>query len=310
MTNALSVNLAGMTWQTPLCLASGHAGFAHELANIRGFPFDSIGAICLKGTTLNPSEGNAMERVWETPSGLINSVGLENPGVEAVIEHHLPKLSNLPAHLNIIANVCGHSIEDYVQVVQLFDQTSVQAIEINISCPNIKHGGAIFGNDPILAAEVISACRNATQKPIIAKLSPNQTSIAKTAEHCILAGANILSAVNTYSGLVVDIETRKSVLGGFSGGVSGPSIQPMALLKVHEIWQVARAHHVPIIGLGGIGSAEDVLAFFMAGASACAIGTAIANDVMTAKNICQNLQKWMSDRGIYHLSELTGTLQS
>ncbi len=308
MFSSLSVDIASMKWRSPLCVSSGNGGFAHELSRINGFPFDALGAICLKGTTKDPKAGNPEPRVWETACGLINSVGLENPGVEEVIENILPQTKSLSDNLNIIANVCGYSVEEYAYITQQFDTSSVRAIEINISCPNVKGGGAVFGNDPVLAAEVISACRNSTSKPLIAKLSPNQTDIAQCAKQCIEAGADVISAVNTFSGMAIDINQRKATLGGKSGGVSGSAIKPLALLRVHEVWQIAREFDVPVIGMGGIKSAEDVIAFFMAGASACGIGSALAGDTQLPLKIVKDLRKWLKKHGISHISELTGSL--
>ena len=304
-----AVNIAGMPWQTPLCLASGNAGFGFELASIQGFPFDALGAITLKGTTLAPKAGNPMDRVWETPSGLINSIGLENPGVEHVVEQLLPSAEKtLAPSLNLIANVCGSTIEEYAQVTACFNQTNVSAIEVNISCPNVKEGGAAFGNDPVQSAEVIQACRAQTTKPLIAKLSPNQTDIAKSAEVCIQAGADALSAINTLSAMLIDINQRKPILGGVRGGLSGSAIRPIALLKVHEVYQVAKQHNIPIIAQGGISRAEHVIEFFLAGASACAIGTALALDTQQPKRILKDLNRWLNQQGVTHLSELTGQL--
>ncbi len=308
----ISISFAGLAWKTPLCLASGNAGFGHELAGVYGFPFDSVGAICLKGTTAEARDGNLPERIWETPEGLLNSVGLENPGVDAVIAEHLPRLSNMPPSAQsicYIANLCGSTVEEYASVAKkLGGQPEVAALEVNISCPNVKQGGSVFGNSPDLAAEVVAACRAQTDKPLIVKLSPNQTDIAKTAERCILEGANALSAINTVSGMVIDIERSKPVLGGGAGGLSGSAIRPIALLKVYQVWQVAQSYKVPIIGQGGVQSAQDVIAFFMAGASACAIGTGLAKDTQLPRIICKDLIQWLRARNIDNIAQLTGTL--
>jgi len=288
-------------------MASGNAGYGIEYQSVSGFSNKDVGAVFLKGTTIEPKLGNKPERVMESACGLLNSIGLQNPGAQAVIEKYLPKL-DLSASQFII-NVSGSSIEEYGKIVKMFDQTDLPAIEINISCPNVKAGGATFGNDPDMAARVVEACRKNTTKPLIVKLSPNQTDIAEGARRVIEAGADVLSAINTLMGMQIDIHSAKPTLGNNQGGLSGPAIKPVALLKVHQIYQVAKQHNIPIIGLGGIACAEDVIEFMLAGASMVAIGTALAKDPLLIKKINKNLVKYMHKNNIQKISDLTGTLE-
>ena len=303
----LSVDLCGIHFNSPVAMASGNAGYGIEYQSVSGFSNQDVGAVFLKGTTLEPKLGNKPERVMESPSGLLNSIGLQNPGARVVIEEYLPKL-DLSASKFII-NVSGSSIEEYAEVVRLFNDTDLPAIEVNISCPNVKKGGAAFGNDPDMAARVVEACRASTTKPLIVKLSPNQTDIAEGARRVIDAGADALSAINTLMGMQIDVKTRKPTLGNNQGGLSGPAIKPVALLKVHQVYQVAKLHNIPIIGLGGIASAEDAIEFFLAGASMVAIGTAVAKDPLLVKKINKGIAKYMQANGMQSVAELTGALE-
>ncbi len=303
----LSVNIAGLKFNSPVAMASGNAGYGIEYQCVSGFSNKDIGAIFLKGTTLEPKLGNKAERVMESACGLLNSIGLQNPGAKYIIEQILPKLDLTESQF--IINVSGSSIEEYAQIVKMFDQTDLPAIEINISCPNVKKGGATFGNDPEMSYRVVEACRASTTKPLIVKLSPNQTDIAEGARRVIDAGADVLSAINTLMGMQIDIKTAKPTLGNNQGGLSGPAIKPIALLKVHQIYQVAKPHNIPIIGLGGISNYQDVIEFFMAGASMVAIGTAIAKDPLLVKKINKDLVKYMQKNNIQKISDLTGKLE-
>ncbi|QCU90924.1 dihydroorotate dehydrogenase [Thiomicrorhabdus sediminis] len=302
----LSVNICGIHFNSPVAMASGNAGYGIEYQCVSGFSNRDVGAVFLKGTTLEPKLGNKPERVMETPCGLMNSVGLQNPGAQAVIKDYLPKLDL--SESRFIINVSGSSIEEYAEVVRLFDQTDLPAIEVNISCPNVKKGGAAFGNDPEMAARVVEACRANTTKPLIVKLSPNQTDIAEGARRVIDAGADALSAVNTLMGMQIDIHSRKPTLGNNQGGLSGPAIKPVALLKVHQVYQVAKQYDIPIIGLGGIASAEDAIEFFLAGASMVAIGTAIAKDPLLVKKVNKGIAKYLTQNNLNSVSQLTGQL--
>jgi dihydroorotate dehydrogenase (NAD+) catalytic subunit len=301
------MDFCGLPFATPLVLLSGCVGFGEEYTRVEGFSNADAGAVCLKGTTLEPRLGNAAHRVMETAHGMLNSIGLQNPGSRAVVQRILPGLDF--SQTRFIANLSGASIEEYVAVTRVFDDSPIDAMEINISCPNVREGGVQFGNDPDMSARVVQACRAATRKPIIAKLSPNQTDIAENARRCIEAGADALSVVNTFMGMAIDIERRRPVIGANQGGLSGPAIKPMALLKVHQVYQVARRHAVPIIGQGGIASAEDALEFIIAGAAAVGIGTALFYDPLVCKKINVGLLDYMRRHNIERVQQLVGTLQ-
>lgn len=303
----LSVNICGITCNSPVAMASGNAGYGLEYAAVSGFSNRDIGAVFLKGTTLEPKLGNKPERVWESPNGLLNSIGLQNPGVDYVVNQLLPQLDY--SETRFIANVSGSSIEEYAEVCKRFDSTQLSALEINISCPNVKKGGAAFGNDPDMAARVVEACRASTAKPLIVKLSPNQTDIAEGARRVIDAGADALSAINTLMGMSINIDTWSPDLGNNQGGLSGPAIKPVALLKVHQVYQVAKQHGIPIIGLGGISCAEDAIEFMLAGASMVAVGTALAKDPLLVRKMNQDIARYLQKRGLASVAELTGKLE-
>jgi dihydroorotate dehydrogenase (NAD+) catalytic subunit len=303
----LEQEFCGLHFTSPIVLLSGCVGFGEEYTRIQGFSNRDAGAICLKGTTLEPRLGNPPHRVYETPGGMLNSIGLQNPGVRAVVEKYLPALDF--SETRFIANVCGSTVEEYAEVTRIFDDSPVAAMEINISCPNVKEGGAAFGNYPRMSAEVIAACRRATGKPVIAKLSPNQTDIAENARCCIEAGCDAFSAINTLMGMAVDIRNRRPVLGNVQGGLSGPAIKPIALLKVHQVYQVAKRHNIPIIGQGGITTVEDALEFIIAGASAVGIGTALFYDPMICKKINAGVADYLREQGLGNIGELVGTLR-
>ncbi len=292
--------------KTPVVLLSGCVGFGEEYTRITGYSNQEVGAICLKGTTLEARLGNTPHRVIETPGGMINSIGLQNPGARHVIEDIIPRLDL--SETRYIANISGSSIDEYGEITKLFDDSPVDAIEINISCPNVKDGGAVFGNDPEVSARVVEACRKATTKPLITKLSPNQTDIADSAQHCIDAGTDAFAVINTLMGMSIDIEKRRPVIGNNQGGLSGPAIKPVALRMVHLVHQVCKDHNIPIIGQGGISSAEDALEFIIAGATAIGVGTALFNDPLICKEINQGIVSYMEKHQINSLSELTGTL--
>ena len=303
----LSVNICGIECQTPVAMASGNAGYGLEYQAVSGFSNRDVGAVFLKGTTLEPKLGNKPDRVWESPNGLLNSIGLQNPGVDYVVNQLLPQLDY--SETRFIANVSGSSIEEYAQVCQRFDDTRLSALEINISCPNVKKGGAAFGNDPEMSARVVEACRASTSKPLIVKLSPNQTDIAEGARRVIDAGADALSAINTLMGMSININNQRPDLGNNQGGLSGPAIKPVALLKVHQVYQVAKLHNIPIIGLGGISCAEDAIEFLLAGASMVAVGTALAKDPLLIKKMNKEIARYLGQRGLTSVSQLTGQLQ-
>ena len=303
----LSINFCGMQFNSPIVLLSGCVGFGEEYTRVAGFSNTDAGAIVLKGTTLEPRLGNPPHRVWETPMGMLNAIGLQNPGVDAVINDILPKLDF--SETRFIANVCGSTIDDYAEVTRRFDDSPIDAIEINISCPNIKEGGVSFGNYPEMSARVIAACRTATTKPIIAKLSPNQTDIQENARRCIEAGSDGLAVINTITGMAIDTETRTPIIGNVQGGLSGPAIRPIALLKVKQVYEVAAKHSIPIIGQGGITTVNDALEFIIAGSSTIGIGTALFYDPLVCKTINAGIVEYLDNHGSTGLDELVGSLE-
>jgi len=288
-------------------LLSGCVGFGEEYTRVAGFSNRDAGAICLKGTTGQPRLGNPPHRVYETPEGMLNAIGLQNPGVDHVVDRILPQLDF--EETRFFANVSGSTIEEYVEVTRRFDDSPIDAIEINISCPNVKEGGVTFGNDPDMSARVVEACRKVTSKPLITKLSPNQTDIAENARRCIEAGTDAFAVINTLMGMAIDAENRRAVIGNNQGGLSGPAIKPIALLKVHQVHQVAAPHGVPIIGQGGVTSATDALEFLIAGASTVGVGTGLFYDPLCLPRILRGLSDYLDRHGIVHVSDLTGTLQ-
>ncbi|MFM7066259.1 MAG: dihydroorotate dehydrogenase, partial [Gammaproteobacteria bacterium] len=256
---SLRVSFCGLELASPIVLLSGCVGFGEEYTRIEGFSNRDVGAIVLKGTTGQARLGNPPHRVCETAGGqgMINAIGLQNPGVDHVVRHILPTLDTGETHF--FANVSGSTIEEYVEVTRRFDDSPVTAIEVNISCPNVKEGGVQFGNYPEMSAKVVAACRVATRKPLIIKLSPNQTDIKENARACLEAGADAFAVINTVMGMAIDVKTRRPVIGNVQGGLSGPAIKPIALLKVKQVYEVTRAHGVPIIGQGGICNATDAV---------------------------------------------------
>lgn len=304
--NKLSVVFCGMQFNSPQVLLSGCVGFGEEYTRVNGFSNADVGAICLKGTTLEPRLGNLPHRVVETPMGMLNAIGLQNPGTATVVNDYLTKLDF--EETRFIANLSGSTIKEYHAITKLFDDSPIDAMEINISCPNIKEGGLTFGNDPDMSARVVEACRSATRKPLITKLSPNQTDIAENARRCIEAGSDGLSVINTVTGMSIDIETRQPVLGNNHGGLSGPAIKPIALLKVHQVYQISKQYDVPIIGQGGITSAQDALEFIIAGASAIGIGTALFYDPLICSTINEGIADYLDIHDIKNVADLVGTL--
>jgi len=305
--NPLNVEFCGLMFNTPLVLLSGCVGFGEEYTRIKGFSNRDAGAVCLKGTTFEPRLGNQPHRVCETPMGMLNAIGLQNPGVGHVVDSILPDLDF--EETRFIANVSGSTVEEYYEVTRRFDDSPIDAIEINISCPNVKQGGVAFGNDPQMSARVVEACRKATRKPLITKLSPNQTDIAGNARLCIEAGSDAFAVINTLMGMAIDIDERQPVIGNNQGGLSGPAIKPIALLKVHQVYQVCRSHQIPIIGQGGVASAEDAIEFLIAGASAVGVGTALFYDPLVCKKINHGIQTYLEKHKLSDIRTLTGSLQ-
>jgi dihydroorotate dehydrogenase (NAD+) catalytic subunit len=304
----LSLEFCGLQFASPIVLLSGCVGFGEEYTRIEGFSNCDAGAIVLKGTTGKARLGNPPHRVWETPAGMLNAIGLQNPGVEWVVRDILPQLDF--SETRFIANVCGSTIEEYVEVTRRFDASPIDAIEINISCPNIKEGGVAFGNYPDMSAQVVEACRRVTAKPLITKLSPNQTDIRENARRCIEAGSDALAVINTIAGMAIDVKERRPMIGNVQGGLSGPAIKPIALLKVHQVYEVARPHGVPIIGQGGITSVNDALEFLIAGATAVGVGTALFYDPMICKTLNAGISAYLREQGLAQVTELIGTLRT
>jgi len=295
----LSVTIAGVRLRNPVIAASGTFGYGREYAEI--IDVSRLGGICTKGLTLNPRPGNKGIRVWETPSGLLNSIGLENPGIAAFIEKELPFMRKLgPA---VIANLSGSTVEEYAQGAALLNESDVDMIELNISCPNVKAGGMTFGLDPLAAASVTEPVRRAlTRKPLMVKLSPNAPDLLLVANACISSGADALSLVNTFKAMAIDIQARRPVFDNLSAGLSGPAIKPIALRMV---WDLREAVTVPIVGLGGIASADDALEFLMAGATALQVGSATFSHPNTMIEIIEGVERYMINNKITAISEFS-----
>ena len=297
----LSVNLCGVELNNPVIPASGTFGYGYEFAE--WYDINVLGTFSCKGTTLRPRFGNDTPRIAEAPAGMINAVGLQNPGVEHVIAEELPRLKGV-FRKPIIANVSGFSVEEYAAVCQMLDrEPQVGWLEVNISCPNVHGGGMSFGTDPAQAAAVTRAVKAVTTKPVIMKLSPNVTDIVAVAKACEEAGADGISLINTLMAMRIDLKTRRPVLANTTGGLSGPAVFPVALRMV---WQVARAVSVPVIGLGGVSSAEDVIEMMLAGAAAVEIGAANLVEPCICRDIIAALPEVMDRYGIRNLRDIIG----
>lgn len=304
---SLAVDFCGLRFNSPLALLSGCVGFGEEYTRVAGFSNRDVGAICLKGTTGEPRLGNPPHRIYETPDGMLNAIGLQNPGVDHVVSKILPTLDF--DETRFIANVCGSTIEEYAYVARCFNDSPIDAMEINISCPNVKEGGVQFGNVPEMSARVVAACRRETDKPLITKLSPNQTDIAENARLCIEAGSDAFAVVNTVSGMAINAEARRPIIGNIQGGLSGPAIKPIALLKVHQVHQVAAPHGIPILGQGGVRTAEDALEFLIAGATTVGVGTALFYEPHACQAINAGIADYLARHGMASVEELVGSLQ-
>jgi dihydroorotate dehydrogenase (NAD+) catalytic subunit len=304
---SLAVDFCGLKLASPIVLLSGCVGFGEEYTRVEGFSNTQVGAIVLKGTTGDPRLGNPAHRVYETPMGMLNAIGLQNPGVDAVVDRILPGLDF--SETRFIANACGSTIDEYVRVTRRFDESPIDAIEINISCPNVKEGGVQFGNVPEMAARVVAACRAVTKKPLITKLSPNQTDIRESARVCIEAGSDGLSVINTMMGMAIDVKTRRPVIGNVQGGLSGPAIKPIALLKVMQVAEVARPLGIPIIGQGGVQTAADALEFIIAGAMTVGVGTALFYDPLVCTKINAGIAEYLASNGFDSVAALVGSLE-
>jgi dihydroorotate dehydrogenase (NAD+) catalytic subunit len=300
----LKTKIAGLTMKNPVMTASGTFGYGVEFADFVNL--EDIGGIIVKGTTLHPREGNDYPRMVETASGMLNCVGLQNKGVDYFCEHIYPEIKDI--RTNMIVNVSGSSLEDYAECARRIDALeNIPAIELNISCPNVKQGGMAFGVTTEGASAVVKAVRKAYHKTLIVKLSPNVTSIADIAKAVQDAGADAVSLINTLMGMVIDIEKRKPVLSIATGGMSGPAVKPVA---VRCVWQVAKAVNIPVVGLGGIMDAHDAIEFFMAGASAIEIGTANFIDPAVTVKVAEGINDWLNQHGCKSVSEIVGQLNA
>jgi dihydroorotate dehydrogenase (NAD+) catalytic subunit len=300
----LSVDFAGIKLKNPVLTASGTFGYGEEYADI--VDLNRLGGIIVKGISLKPIIGNPPPRIWETPSGMLNAIGLENPGIEVFLRDKLPFLRNYDTA--VIVNIFGYSIEEYVGVAERLDGApGVSALEVNISCPNVKAGGIVFGTNVRAAFELLLAVRKATRLPVIAKLSPNVTDITEFAKAARDAGCDGLSLINTLLGMSIDVQSRRPRLANCTGGLSGPAIRPVA---VRMVWQAAKAVSIPIIGMGGIMTAEDALEFILAGASAIAIGTANFVNPRATVDVAEGIGDFLRQQGIGSIRELVGQVRT
>lgn len=298
----LQVKIADVTFKNPIILASGCCGFGKEYDKL--YPMEALGGLSLKGLTPEERQGNPPPRVAETPAGMLNSVGLQNPGIDAFLERELPALAG--RDVVKIANAAGATVEEYAYMARRLDSSPIDMIEANISCPNVKQGGAAFGTDCGMAAQVVAAMRKNTTKPLMVKLSPNVTDIVAIAKAAEDAGADAISLINTLLGMRIDIATRRPVLHQNVGGLSGPAVFPIALRMV---WQVANAVKIPVVGLGGIEKWQDVIEMMMAGAQAVQIGAALFGDPFTPVKILEGMQQWMEQKGISDVNDIIGSVQ-
>jgi len=298
----LGVEIAGIRMKTPVMTASGTFGFGMEYSDF--VDLNQVGAVVVKGTTLAPRAGNTGRRIAETPAGMLNSIGLENPGVDEFLRNILPQLScyDVP----VIVNISGNTVEDYGELAQRLDVPGITALEVNISCPNVKQGGIAFGTNCDSAASVIRMVKQNTSLPVIAKLSPNVTDIVVMAQAVEAAGADAISLINTLLGMAIDVNSWKPVLGNIVGGLSGPAVKPVA---VRMVWQVAKAVKVPLIGMGGIMTAADAIEFLLAGASAVAVGTANFVNPRAVTDVAEGIKNYLLERGLTHVSQLVGKVK-
>ena len=299
----LHTSIAGIYLNTPVLTASGTFGFGEEFADF--VDLSRLGGVMVKGTTLKPRRGNDGVRITETPQGMLNCIGLENPGVEIFLQETLPRIAKY--NMNVIVNISGSTVEEYGILAEMLDVPEVAAIELNVSCPNVKEGGIVFGTDPKAAAAVVREAREHTNKPVILKLSPNVTDIVTMAKAVEDAGADVISLINTLMGMEINIHSRKPTLGNITGGLSGPCIKPVALRMVY---QVAKAVQVPIIGMGGISTWEDAAEFLLAGASAVAVGTANFTDPAVTMKICDGLNDYLARQRIENVQEIVGAVEN
>jgi dihydroorotate dehydrogenase (NAD+) catalytic subunit len=299
----LAVDLGPLHLKNPVMVASGTFGYGQEYADI--VPPERLGGVVVKGISLEPRSGNQPPRIWETCGGMLNSIGLQNVGLRVFLEEKLPWLR--PLAVPVVVNLFGNTVEEYSELsAALDDQEGIDGLEINISCPNVKAGGMVFGTDPNMVFQVVSAVRSRTSLPLITKLTPNVTDITVTARAAVDAGTDILSLINTVAGMAVDVHTRRPRLANVVGGLSGPAIKPIAL---RQVWQVVQTARVPVIGIGGIASVEDALEFLIVGARAVQVGTASFVNPQVALEIIAGLEDYLSEQGITHIAEIIGTLE-
>jgi len=307
MSNAtpnMAVSVGGLALKNPVMTASGTFGYAREFESL--IDLNRLGAIIVKGLALKPVKGNPPPRIVETACGMLNAIGLENVGIDAFETEKMPFLRTLQPP--VIANIYGTTVEEYTALAERIETIDgIAALEVNISCPNVKAGGVVFGVDPLAAARVVAAVRKKTRKTLIVKLSPNVTDVTVIARSVEQAGADAVSLINTITGMAIDIETRRPRLANITGGLSGPAIKPVALRMV---WQVARTARVPVIGIGGIMRAEDAIEFFIAGATAVQIGTANFIDPRTALDVIAGIEHYLRQHGIRDIADLVGTLET
>ena len=299
--NRLNVDFCGVDFKNPIVPASGTYGYGREYECL--YPLSKLGGISVKGTTLHRREGNPAPRVAETPSGMLNSVGLQNGGVDKFLSYELPNL--VTKDTRIIANIAGSTVEECAELAAKLKGSAVDMIELNISCPNVKQGGAAFGTDCTIAGQVTKAVKDNSDKPVMVKLSPNVTSITDIAKSVEANGADAVSLINTLLGMRIDINTGRPILKNNVGGLSGPAVFPVA---VRMVWQVANAVNIPVCGMGGVSTWEDAVEIMMAGASLVQVGAAIFADPYAPVKIVDGLQRFCEDRGINNISEIVGTV--
>ena len=300
--NRMSIDFCGVQFKNPVIPASGTFGYGREYEQF--YPLSRLGGISVKGTTLGRREGNPGPRVAETPSGMLNSVGLQNGGVKKFLEYEMPNL--VTKDTRIIANIAGATVEECAELAAMLEGSAVDLIELNISCPNVKAGGAAFGTDCTIAGQVTRAVKDATSKPLMVKLSPNVTSITDIAKSVEANGADAVSLINTLLGMRIDIKTGRPILKNNVGGLSGPAVFPVA---VRMVWQVANAVKIPVMGMGGVATWEDAVEIMMAGASAVQVGAAIFNDPYTPIKIIDGLEQYCIDNNIDNISQIVGTVK-
>ncbi len=298
----LNVNICGVDFKNPVIAASGTYGFGREYNEL--YPIGKLGGISCKGMTIREKLGNPPPRIAETPDGMLNSVGLQNPGVDHFLAHELPWLRQ--QNIVVIANIAGGSEEDYAAIAEKINNADVDMVELNISCPNVKAGGAAFGTSPETAAHITSVVREKCRKPLMVKLSPNVTNIAEIAVAVEAAGADCVSLINTLLGMRIDIRTRRPILKNNKGGMSGPAVFPIAVRMVNEVYNAVK---IPVIGLGGVSTWQDAIEMTLAGASAIQVGTAMFTDPYAPLSIIEGMERYLEDNNIDNISELVGGVQ-